>query len=160
MDCRERTAIPEKNTLINYAKAFDCVDHNKLWKVLKEIKIPDHPTCMQVKKQQLEQDVEQRASFKIGKGIFQGCILSPCLFHLYAVYITWNVKLLVLQALIKIARRNINNFRYENDTTLMAESKEELKNLLMMVKEESEKSGLKLNVQKTKIKISDPITSW
>ena len=98
--------------------------------------------------------------FKIGKGIFQGCILSPYSFNLYAVYITWNTKLLVLQALIKIVKRNVNNFRYENDTTLMVESKGELKNLLMMVKEESEKSGLKLNIQKTKIMISNLITLW
>ena len=84
--------------------------------------------------------------FKTGKGIFQGCILSPYSFNLYAVYITWNAELLVLQALIKIVKRNVNNFRYEHDTTLMAESKEELKNLLMMVKEESEKADLKLNI--------------
>ena len=97
--------------------------------------------------------------FKIGKGIRQGCILSPCLFNLYAEYITRNAGLDEAQAAIKIARRNINNFRYADDTTLTAESKEELKSLLK-VKEESEKAGLKLNIQKTKIMISGPITSW
>ena len=97
--------------------------------------------------------------FKIGKGIRQGCILSPCLFNLCAEYITWNAGLDDSQAEIKIARRNSNNFRYVDDTTLMAESKEELKGLLIRVKKESEKAGLKLNVQKTKIMASSPITS-
>ena len=98
--------------------------------------------------------------FQIGKGVRQGCILSPCLFNLYAEYIIRNAGLEEAQAGIKIARRNINNLRYANDTTLMAESEEELKNLLMKVKEESEKVGLKLNIQKTKIMVSGPITSW
>ena len=98
--------------------------------------------------------------FQIGKGVCQGCILSPCLFNLYAEYIIRNAGLEEAQAGIKIAGRNINNLRYEDDTTLMAESEEELKILLMKVKEESEKVGLKLNIQKTKIMASGPITSW
>ena len=98
--------------------------------------------------------------FQIGKGVHQGCILSPCLFNFYAEYIMRIVGLEEVQAAIKIARRNINNLRYADDTTLMAESEEELKSLLMKVKEESEKVGLKLNNQKTKIMASGPITSW
>ena len=97
--------------------------------------------------------------FQTGKGV-QGCILSPCLFNFYAEYIMWNARLDEAQAKIKIAGRNINNLRHANDTTLTAESKEELKNLLMKVKEESEKAGSKLNIQKTKIMASGPITSW
>jgi len=98
--------------------------------------------------------------FQIGKGICQGCVLSPCLFNLYAEYIMRNAGLDEAQAGIKISSRNINNLRYADDTTLMAESAEELKSLLMKVKEENEKVGLKLNIQKTKIMASDPITSW
>ena len=98
--------------------------------------------------------------FQIGKGVCQGCILSACLFNFYAEYIRRNNGLEEAQAGIKIARRNINNLRYADDTTLMAESEEELKNLLMKVKEESEKAGLKLNIQNTKIMASGPITSW
>ena len=98
--------------------------------------------------------------FQIGKGVCQGCILTPCLFNLYAEYIMRNAGLEEAQAAIKIAGKNINNLRYADDTTLMAESKEELKRLLMKVKEESEKVGLKLNIQKTKIVASGPITSW
>ena len=98
--------------------------------------------------------------FQIGKGLCQGCILSPCLFNLYTEYIRQNTGLDEAQAGIKIARRNINSLRYADDTTLMAKSKEELKSLLMKVKEESEKVGLKLNIQKTKIMASGPITSW
>ena len=98
--------------------------------------------------------------FQIGKGVRQGCILSPCLFNFYAEYIMRNTGLEEAQAGIKIARRNINNLRYADDTILMAESEEELKSLLMKVKEESEKVGLKLNIQKTKIMASGPITSW
>ena len=98
--------------------------------------------------------------FQIGKGVFQGCILSPCLFNLYAEYIMRNTGLEEAQAGIKIAGRNIDNLRYAYDTTLMAESEEELKSLLMKVKEESEKVGLKLNIQKIKIMASDPIISW
>ena len=98
--------------------------------------------------------------FHIGNGVGQGCILSPCLFNLYAEYIMQNTRLDEVQAGIRIAGRNMNNLRYADDTTLMAESKEELKNLLMKVKEESEKTGLKPNIQKTKIMASGPITSW
>src|SRR5574340_1070565 len=98
--------------------------------------------------------------FQIGKGVYQGRILSPCLFNLYAEYIRRNAGLEETQAGIQIARRNINNLRYADDTTLMAESEEELKSLLMKVKEETEKVGLKLNIQKTKIMASGPITSW
>ena len=108
---------------IDYAKAFDCVDHNKLWKILKEMSIPDHLTCLflQVRKQQLELDVVQLEPtdwFQIGKGVHQGCILSPCLFKLYAEYIMRNAGLDEAQAGIEIARRNINNLRYADDTTL------------------------------------------
>ena len=115
---------------------------------------------MQVKKQQLELDMEQQTGSKSGKGVHQGCILSPWLFNLYAEYIIRNAGLDEAQAGIKIGRRNINNLRYADDTTLMAESEKELKSLLMKVKEESEKVGLKLNIQKTKIMASSPITSW
>ena len=115
---------------------------------------------MQVKKQQLELDVEQWSGSKLGNELCQDCIWSPCLFHLYAEYIMQNARLDKAQAGIKIARRNFNNLRYADDTTLMAESKEELKRLLMKVKKESEKVGLKLNIQKTKITASGPITSW
>ena len=115
--------------------------------------------CMQVKKQQLEWDMEQDW-FQIRKEVHQGCILSPCLFNLYAEYIMRNAGLEEEQTGIKIAGRNINNPRYADNTTLMAESKEELKSLLMKVKEESEKAGLKLTIQKTKIMVYSPITSW
>ena len=98
--------------------------------------------------------------FKTGKGVHQGCILSPCLFNIHVEYIIWNAGLDDSQAGIKIAGRNINNLWYVNDTTLMAESKEELKNLSMKVKEESEKAGLKLNIQKMKIMVSGPISLW
>ena len=98
--------------------------------------------------------------FQIGKGVCQGCLLSSCLFNFYAEYIMWNVGLDEVQAGIKIARRNINNLRYADDDTLMAENKEELKSLLMKVKVESKKAGLKFNNQKTKIMASSPITSW
>ena len=112
--------------------------------------------CMQVKKQQLELDMEQQYWFQIGKGVRQVCILSPCLFNLYVEYIMRNAGLEEAQAGIKIAGRN--NLRYADDITLMAESKEELRSLLM--KEESEKVGLKLNIQKTNIMASGPITLW
>ena len=114
---------------------------------------------MQLRKQQLELDMEQQR-FQIGKGVHQGCILSPCLFNLYAEYIMRNTGLDEAQAGIEISRRNINNLRYADNTTLMAESEEELKSLLMKVKVESEKVGLKLNIQKTKIMASGPIISW
>ena len=160
--------IPEKNIyfyFIDYAKAFDCVDHNKLWKILKGMGIPDHLTCL-LRNLYAGQEATVRTGhgttdwFQIGKGVGQGCILSPCLFNLYAEYIMRNAGLEEAQAGNKIARRNINNLRYADDTTLMIESEEELKSLLMKVKEESEKVGLKLNGQKTKIIASAPITSW
>ena len=115
---------------------------------------------MQVRKQQLELDMGTKDWFQIGKGVCQGCILSPCLFNLYAEYIMQYVGLDEAQAGIKIAGRNINNLRYADDTTFMAESEEELKSVLMKVKEESEKVGLKLNTQKTKIMDTGTITSW
>ena len=115
---------------------------------------------MQVKKEQLESDMEQQDWFQIGKEELQGCIFSPCLFNLYAEHIMWNAGLDEAQAGIKIAGRNINHLRYADDTALMAENEEELKSLLMKVKEESEKVGLKLSIQKTKIMASGPITSW
>ena len=150
---------------IDYAKAFDCVDHHKLWKILKELGIPDHLTCLlRYLYAGQEATVINRYGttdwFQIGKGERQGCMLLPCLFNLYAEYIMRNAGLEEAQAGIKIAGRNINNLRYADDTTLMAESEEELKNLLMKVKEQSEKVGLKLNIQKTKIMASGPITSW
>ena len=114
---------------------------------------------MQVKKQQLEMN-GTTDWFQIGKGVHQGCILSLCLFNVYTEYIIRNIGLDEAQAGIKIARRNINNPRYADDTTLIAENEEELKSLLMKVKEESEKVGLKLNIQKMKIMASGPITSW
>ena len=115
---------------------------------------------MLVKKQQLELDMEQKTGSKLGKEIHQGYIFSPCLFNLYAEYIMRNAGLDEAQAGTKIARRNINNLRCADDTTLMSESEEELKSLLMKVKDESEKVGLKLNIQKTKIMASGPLTSW
>ena len=115
---------------------------------------------MHVRKLQLELDMGQTDCLQTGKGVHQGCILSSCLFNLYVEYIIQNARLDEAQAGFKTAGRNINNRRYADDTTLMAESKEELKSLLMKVKEESEKVGLKLNIQKTKIMASGPITSW
>ena len=135
------------------------------WKILQEMGIPDHLTWF-LRNLYAGQEATVRTGhgttdwFQIGKGVHQGCILSPCLFNLYAEYIMWNARLDAAQAGIKIARRNINNLRYADDTTLMAESEEELKSLLMKVKEESEKVGLKLSIQKTKIMASGPITSW
>ena len=149
---------------IDYAKAFDCVHHNKLWKILKEMGIPDHLTFL-LRNLYAGQEATVRTGhgttdwFQIGKGVCQGCILSPCLFKLYAENIMRNAGLEEAQAGIKIARRNINNLRYADDTTLIAEI-EELKSLLMKVKEKSEIVGLNLNIQKTKIMTSGPITSW
>ena len=143
---------------IDYAKAFNYVDHNKLWKILKEMKIPDHLTCL-LRNLYAGQEATVKTGhgttdfFQIGKGILQGCILSPCLFNLYAEYIMKNARLEETGAGIKIAGRNINNLRYADDTTLMAESEEELKSLLMKVEEESEEVGLKLNIQKTKVMV-------
>ena len=141
------------------------MDHNKLWKILKETGIPDHLTGF-LRNLHAGQEATVRTGhgttdwFQIGKGVCQGYILSPCLFNFYAEYIMRNPGLDEAQAGIKIAWRNINNLRYADDTTLMAESEEELKSLLMKVKEESERVGLKLNIQKTKIMASGPITSW
>ena len=135
------------------------------WKILQEMGIPDHLTFL-LRNLYVGQEATVRTGhettdwFQIGKGVRQGCILSLCLFNLYAEYIMRNAGLDEVQAGIKIARRNINNLRYADDTTLMAESEEELKNLLIKMKEESEKAGLKLNIQKTKIMASSPITSW
>ena len=151
--------------MFDYTKAFDFVDHNKLWKILKEMGIPDHLTCL-LKNLYAGQQATVRTGhgtmgcFQIGKRVGQGFILSPCLFNFYAEYIMRNTGLDEAQAGIKIDRRNINNLRCADDSTLMAESEEELKSLLMKVKEESEKIGLKLNIQKTKIMASGPITSW
>ena len=137
------------------------VSRNKLCKILKEIGIPDHLTCLL---RNLHAGQEATVSTGHGttdwKGVHQGCILSPCLFNLYADYIMRNDGLDEAQAGIKIAGRNINNFRHADDTTVMTEREEEVKNLLMKVKEETEKVGLKLNMQKTKIMASVPITSW
>ena len=150
---------------IDYTKAFDCVDHSKLWKILQEMGIPDQLTHL-LRNLYAGQETMVRTGhgttdwFQIGKRAPQGCILSPWLFNLYVEYIMRNPRLDEAQAGIKIARRNINSLRYADDTTLMAESKEELKSLLMKVKEESEKVGLKLNISKTKITASSPITSW
>ena len=150
---------------IDYDKGFDCVDHNKLWKILKEMGIPDHLTCL-MRNLYASQEATVRTGhgttdwFQIGKGVHQGCILSPCLFNLYAEYIIQNAGLDEAQVGIKTAGRNINNLRYADDITLIAESEERLKSLLMKVKEESEKVGLKLNIQKTKIMAPDLITSW
>ena len=140
------------------------MDHNKLWKILKEMGIPDQLTCL-LRNLYAGQEATVRTGhgtadwFQIGKGLCQGCTLSPCLFNLYAEYIMRNAGLEEAQARIKTAGRNIKNLRYADDTTLMAESEEELKSLLMKVKEESEKFGLKLNIQNTKVMICSPITS-
>ena len=128
---------------IDYAKAFDCVDHNKLWKILKEMGIQDHVTCI-LRNLYAGPEATVRTGhgttdwFQIGKGVRQGCILSPCLFNSYTEYIMRHAGLGEARAGIKIARRNINNLRDADDTTLMAESEEELKSLLMKVKEECE----------------------
>ena len=135
------------------AKAFDGVDHHKLWKIHKEMGIPDHLTCLLKNLY-----AGQEATFRTGHGTTD-LLLSPCLFNLYAEYIMRNAGLEEAQAGIKIARRNINNLRYTDNTTLMAESEEKLRILLMKVKEESEKVGLKLNIQKTKVMTSGPIIS-
>ena len=149
---------------IDYAKAFGCVDHNKLWKILKEMGIPDHLTCL-LRNLYAGQEATVRTGhgttgwFQIGKGVRQGCILSPCLFNFYAEYTMRNAGLHEAQAGIKIAGRNINHLRYADDTTLMEESDEDLKILWMHVKDKSEKTSLKLSIQKTKTMVSSPITS-
>ena len=140
------------------------MDHNRVWKILKEMGISDHLIFL-LRNLYAGYDATVRTGhgrkdwLQTGKGVRQGCILSPCLFNFYAEYIMRNAGLEEAQAGIKIVRRNINNLRYADDTTLMAESKE-LKSLLMKVKEESEKAGLKLNIEKIKIMVSSPITSW
>ena len=150
---------------IDDSKAFDCVDHNKLWKILRKMGITDHLTYL-LRNLYAGQEATVRTGhgttdwFQIGKGVRQGCILSLCSFNFYAEYIMRNAGLEETQAGIRIAGRNINNLRYADGTTLMAESEEELKSLLMKVKEESEKVGFKLSIQKTNIKASVPITSW
>ena len=150
---------------IDYAKAFHCVDHSKQWKILKDMGIPDHLTCL-LRNLYAGQEATVRTGhgttdcFQVGKRVHQGCILSLCLCNLYAECMMRNAGLEETQAGIKIAGRNINKLRYADDTTVMAESEEELKSLLMKVKEESEKVGLKLNIQKAKIMSSSPITSW
>ena len=137
---------------IDYAKAFDCVDHSKQWKILKDMGIPDHLTCL-LRNLYAGQEATVRTGhgttdcFQVGKRVHQGCILSLCLCNLYAECMMRNAGLEETQAGIKIAGRNINKLRYADDTTVMAESEEELKSLLMKVKEESEKVGLKLNIQ-------------
>ena len=141
------------------------MDHNKLWKILKEIGIPDHLTCL-LRNLYAGQEETVRTGygktdcFHMGKEVRQGCILSPCLFNLAAECIMRNAGLDEAQAGIRIARININNLRYAYNTTLMAESKEELRSLLKKVKEGSVKAGLKLNIQKSKIMASGPITAW
>ena len=127
------------------------MDHSKLWKILKEMGIPDHLTCLLRNLYAGQEGIVRTGHgitdwFQIGKGVRQGCILSPCLYNLHAEYITQNAGLDEAQAGFKIAWRNINNLGYEDDTTLMAECKEELKSLLMKVKEVSQKAGLKLNI--------------
>ena len=163
----EKTRELQKNIyffFIDYARAFDCVDHNKLQTILKEMGIPDHLTCLlrnlyAVHEATVRTGHGTTDCFKIGKGVHQGCILSPCLFNLYTEYIVRNAGLDGSQPDIKISRRNIDNLRYADDKLLVAENEEELKSFLK-VKEESDKAGLKLNIQKTKIMASGPITSW
>ena len=166
LDHQNRERVPEKYLLLLYwlCQRLWLCGSQQTGKFLKRWEYQTNwpaswDLCMQVKKQQLELDMEQQTS-QIGKGVHQGCILSPCLFNLYAKHIMKNAGLDEAQAGIKIARRNISNLRHADDTTLMTESEEELKSLLMKVKEESEKVGLKLNIQKTKIRASGPITSW
>ena len=159
----EKARELQKNIcFIDYAKVFDFVDHNKLWKILKEMEIPHNLNCL-LRNLYAGQEAAVRTGhgttdwFQIGKGVSQGCILSPCLFNLYAEYIMQNAGLDKAQAGIKIAGRNISDLRYAGDTTFVTESKE-LKSLLMKMREESEKVGLKLNIQKSKIMASGPIT--
>ena len=165
MDHRESNGIPLKSTFyfIDYAKVFDCVDHNKLWKILKEMEhqttLPvSWETCMQVKKQELKSDMELQTGSTLGKE-YISCISSPCLFNLYAEYIMQNAGLKESQAGIKIARRNIKQPQICKWNHLNGRKQRGPK-LLITVKEESEKAGLKLNIQETKIMVSSPITSW
>ena len=147
---------------IDYAKAFVWIAVN--WKILQEMGMPYYLTCLLTNLYAAQETTVRTGHgtmdwFQIGKGVYQGCILSPCLFNIQAEYIMQNVGLDEAQAGIKVSWRNINYLRYAHDTTLMAESEEKLKSLQMKVKEESEKVGLKLNIQKTKIMASSPITS-
>ena len=150
---------------IDCAEAFDCVNHNKLWRILKEMGIPDHLPCL-LRNLYADEEAKIRTRhgttdwIKIGKGVCQGCALSPCLFKFHAEYLTQDAGLDETQAGIKPAGRNINNLRYSDDTTPLAESEEGLKRLLMKIKEESVKTGLKLKIQKTKIMASGSITRW
>ena len=150
---------------IDYAKDFDCVDHNRLWKILQEMRIQDHLTCL-LRNLYAGQEATVRTGhgttgwFQIGKGVRQGCILSPCLFNLYAEYIMQKHQAGWSTSWNQDCQEKYQYLRYVDDTTLMAESEEELKSLLMKVKEETEKVGLKLSVQKTKIMASSPITSF
>ena len=159
-DCSRKTSI---SALLTMPKPL--CGHHKVWKILQEMGIPDHLTCF-LRNLYAGREATVRTGhgttdwFQIGKVVCQGCIWSPYLFNFYAEYIMRNTGLEEAQAGVKIAGRNINNLRYADDTTLMAESEEELKSLLMKVKEESEKVGLKLNIQKTKIMASGPTTSW
>jgi len=150
--------------IIDYTKTFDCVDYYKLENSKKD-GLLDYltwpPRNLYAGKEATVQPRHRTKDWlQIGKGVWQGCISSPCLFNLHAEYTLWNAGLDEVQAGIKIARRNINNFTYADDNTLKAESKEELKSLLMKVQEESENTGLILNTQKTKIMASCPITLW
>ena len=159
------SSLPPSFCFTDYTKAFDHVNHNKLWKILKEMRIPDHLTCL-LRNLYAGQEATVRTGhgtidwFQIGKEVHQDCILSPCLFNFYAEYILQSARMDEPQARIKIAGRNINNLRYAYDTMLMEESNEELKSLLIKVKEESEKADLKLDIQKNKMMASSPITSW
>ena len=167
LDHRKSKRVPEKTStsaLLTMPKPLTVWVTKKLWKILQEMGIPGHLNCL-LRNLYAGQEATVRTGhgttdwFQIGKGVRQGCLLSPCLFNLYAEYIMRNSGLDETQAGVKIAGRNINNLRHADDNTLMAENKEELKNLLK-VKEEGEKVGLKLNIQKTKIMASGPITSW
>ena len=164
----EKQQSSRQNTyfcFVDYIKAFDSVDHNKAWKILQEMGIAHHLTNL-LRNLYADQEATLRTRhgtidwFHIRKGVHQGCILSLCLFNLYAEYLRRNGGLDEAQPGIKMARRNINNLTYAGDTTLMAESEGELKSLLMKMKEDSEKICLKLNIQKTKIMAYGPITTW
>ena len=162
---QESSRKTSTSALLTMPKPLTVWITNKLWKILKEMGIPDHLTCL-LRNLYAGQEATVRTGhgttdwFQIGKGVRQGCILSPCFFNLYAEYIMRNVGLEETQDGSKIGGRNINNLRYADDTTLMAESEEKLKSFLMKVKEDSEKVGLKLNIQKAKIMASGPIASW
>ena len=155
---------PQSSRKTSTSVSLTTVNHNKLWESLNEMGIPDHLTCL-LRNLYASQEARVRIGhgitdwFKIEKGIRQGCILSSFLFNFCAAYIMWKARMDESQAWIKIARRNINNLRYADDTTLMAEGKRELKSLLMKVKEESKKADLKLTIKKTKTIASSPTTS-